>query len=395
MADFLQGFLGTYQAGVEARNDVTVAVRNWFANRNPLVTRLPYVPVERVDFLMYTHRYRARSTTLSAAVSSNSTTSLTFADTTFLMNHDVLQLVDSATGNTEFVQISGDPTSSTTVNVTRGTAGTTALSSVASGSTVNLIGNSRNGSEVNQTGLSTIGVPRTQYCQTFQFPVQIGGSAQTARAQVMPGGIQTPFDFNMTVQLQNMIDDIETSCYYGIAQAPTADSGNPDTAVTAKMNGLRSIFQTNNISGSSSPTNASAYGSTDLIRDTLQAARQNGGEPDLLVVSTNFMSGFATWGQAIQRIPAGETIFGTPINVLEAPFLHGVTIVEAPLLRPFTAIALTSSEVYIRNKRNPYWNLRGNRGDMVEGDWLAELAIEVVNESHHAWVEGITAFSAN
>jgi hypothetical protein len=395
MADFLQGFLGTYQAGVEARNDVTVAVRNWFANRNPLVTRLPYVPVERVDFLMYTHRYRARSTTLSAAVSSNSTTSLTFADATFLMNHDVLQLVDSATGNTEFVQISGDPTSSTTVNVTRGTAGTTALSSVASGSTVNLIGNSRNGSEVNQTGLSTIGVPRTQYCQTFQFPVQIGGSAQTARAQVMPGGIQTPFDFNMTVQLQNMIDDIETSCYYGIAQAPTADSGNPDTAVTAKMNGLRSIFQTNNISGSSSPTNASAYGSTDLIRDTLQAARQNGGEPDLLVVSTNFMSGFATWGQAIQRIPAGETIFGTPINVLEAPFLHGVTIVEAPLLRPFTAIALTSSEVYIRNKRNPYWNLRGNRGDMVEGDWIAEMAIEVVNESHHAWVENITAFSAN
>jgi hypothetical protein len=395
MADFLQGFLGTYQAGVEARNDVTVAVRNWFANRNPLVTRLPYVPVERVDFLMYTHRYRARSTTLGVAVSSNSTTSLTFADATFLMNHDVLQLVDSASGNTEFVQISGDPTSSTTVNVTRGTAGTTALSSVASGSTVNLIGNSRNGAEVNQTGLSTIGVPRTQYCQTFQFPVQIGGSAQTARAQVMPGGIQTPFDFNMTVQLQNMIDDIETSCYYGIAQAPTADSGNPDTAVTAKMNGLRSIFQTNNISGSSSPTNASAYGSTDLIRDTLQAARQNGGEPDLLVVSTNFMSGFATWGQAIQRVPAGETIFGTPINVLEAPFLHGVTIVEAPLLRPFTAIALTSSEVYIRNKRNPYWNLRGNRGDMVEGDWIAEMAIEVVNESHHAWVENITAFSAN
>ena len=58
MADFLQGFLGTYQSGVEARNDVTVAIRNWFANRNPLVTRLPYVPVERVDFQMYTHKYR-------------------------------------------------------------------------------------------------------------------------------------------------------------------------------------------------------------------------------------------------------------------------------------------------------------------------------------------------
>jgi Family of unknown function (DUF5309) len=392
MADFLQGFLGTQQAGVEARNDVTVAVRNWFANRNPLVTRLPYVPVERVDFLMYTHKYRARSTTLGVAVTTTGQTAITTADATFLMNHDVLQFVDSATGNTEYVQINGDPTSATTFNVVRGTAGTTPLASVTNGSTVNLIGNSRNGAEVNQTGLTTIGVSRTQYCQTFQMPVQIGGSAQTARAQVMPGGIQTPFDFNMTVQLQNLVDDIESSCYYGLAQAPVDAGNNGGTAITAKMNGLRAIFQTNN---TTSPTNGSAYGSTDLIRDTLQAARQNGGEPDLLVVSTNFMSGFATWGQAIQRVPAGETIFGTPINVLEAPFLHGVTIVEAPLLRPYTAIALTSSEVYIRNKRNPYWNLRGNRGDMVEGDWIAEMAIEVVNESHHAWVEGITAFSAN
>jgi hypothetical protein len=403
MADFLQGFLGTAQAGVEARNDVTVAIRNWFANRNPLVTRLPYVPVERVDFLMYTHRYRARSTTLGAAITSTGQTTFTTADATFLMNHDVLEVIDSATGNIERVQIEGDPTSSTTFTVTRGlwsdisnVIGTTPLSSAASGSTVNLIGNSRTGAEVTQTGLSTVGVSRTQYCQTFQFPVQVGGSAQTARAQVLPGGLQTPFDFNQTVQLQNMVDDIENSVYYGIAQAPV-DNANPLLATTAKMNGLRSIIQTNNISvmTNSTPVNASAYGSTDLLRDTLQAARQNGGDPDMLVVSTNFMSGFATWGQAIQRIPAGETAFGTPINVLEAPFLHGVTILEAPLLRPYTAIALTSSEVYIRNKRNPYWNLRGNRGDMVEGDWIAEMAIEVVNESHHAWVEGITAFSAN
>ncbi len=387
MADFLQGYLGTQQAGVEARNDVTVAIRNWFANRNPLVTRLPYVPVERVDFLLYTHKYRARSTTVTAAVSASTTTGLSLGDATFLMNHDVLQLIDSTSGASEYVQISGDPTGSQTVTVIRGVAGTTATTSVASGSTVNLIGNSRTGGEVNQTGLTTIGVSRTQYAQTFQFPVQIGGSAQTAKAQVMPGGIQTPFDFNMTVQLQNMVDDIESCVYYGIAQAPNDAAG-----TTAKMNGLKYILQTNT---TTSPTNASAYGSTDLIRDTLQAARSNGGEPDLLVVSTNFMSGFATWGQAIQRVPAGETVFGTPINVLEAPFLHGVTIVEAPLLRPYTAIALTSSEVYIRNKRNPYWNLRGNRGDMVEGDWIAEMAIEVVNESHHAWVEGITAFSAN
>src|SRR5262249_16452067 len=298
MADFLQGYLGTQQAGVEARNDVTVAIRNWFANRNPLVTRLPYVPVERVDFLMYTHKYRARSTTLTTAISAPTTTGLVLTDSTFLMNHDMLELIDGASGASEYVQVNGDPTSSFNVTVIRGVAGTTAAASVAAGSTVNLIGNSRTGAEVNQTGLTTVGVSRTQYCQTFQFPVQVGGSAQTARAQVMPGGIQTPFDFNMTIPLQNIVQDIANCPYYAVAQAPNDSSG-----ITAKMNGLRSIFQTNNISVVTglTPVNAAAYGSTDLIRDTLQAARAGGGEPDLLVVSTNFMSGFATWGQAIQR----------------------------------------------------------------------------------------------
>jgi len=399
-ASYLQGFLGTQQAGVEARNDITVAVRNWFANRNPLVTRLPYVPVERVDFLMYSHKYRNRSVATNGAISSNATTTLTVTDNSNFLNHDLIMVQDGGGSGTEIMQIGADPLASNQLTVVRGVVTTSPfalLSSIATGSTVTLLSNSRTGAEVQQTGLTTVGIPRTQYCQTYQFPVQVSGSAQTARAQVMPGGIQSPFDFNMTVQLQNMVDDIENTVYYGVAQAPLDAANNSGVAVTAKSNGIRSILTTNNISfqTSTTPTNASAYGSTDLIRDTLQAARTGGGEPDLLVVSTNFMSGFAIWGQAIQRIPAGETVFGTPINVLEAPFLHGVTIVEAPLLAPGTAIALTSSECYIRNKRNPFWNLRGNRGDMVEGEWIAELAVEVVNESHHAWVEGITAFSAN
>ena len=387
--NYSQGYLGTTQAGVEARNDVTVAIRNWFANRNPLVTRLPYVPVERVDFLMYSHAYRSRSTKLSSVLSVTTTTTMLLTDNTFLMNHDVLEIVDSATLATELVQVSADPSTTTTgqVSITRGIASTTPLQTGTSGSTVYLIGNARNGAEVNQTGLTTIGVSRTQYCQTYQFPVQVGGSAQTARAQVFPGGIQSPFDFNMTVQLQNMVDDIENVAYYGKAVAPVDSSSQ-----IAMSNGISNILVTNNVT---SPTNAAAYAATDLIRDTLQACRTGGGEPDLLVVSTNFMSGFATWGQAVQRIPAGETVFGTPIKIMKAPFLDDISIIEAPLLQPYTAIALTSGEVYMRNKRNPVWNSRGNRGDMVEGDWIAEMAIEIVNESHHAWVQGITAFAAN
>src|SRR5271166_574846 len=109
MSNFLQGFLGTQQAGIEARNDITVAVKNWFANRNPLVTRLPYVPVERVDFVTYSHKYRARSTTLTTTVSATTTTGLTVGDATFLMNHDLLYAVDSVSGSSEIMQIAADP----------------------------------------------------------------------------------------------------------------------------------------------------------------------------------------------------------------------------------------------------------------------------------------------
>jgi hypothetical protein len=41
-------------------SDTPDRVRAWFANRNPTPTRVPYVPVERVDFMMYSHEYRPR-----------------------------------------------------------------------------------------------------------------------------------------------------------------------------------------------------------------------------------------------------------------------------------------------------------------------------------------------
>ena len=83
------------------------------------------------------------------------------------------------------------------------------------------------------------------------------------------------------------------------------------------------------------------------------------------------------------------------VDVFEAPFLGGISIIEAPLPKRATAICLTSSEVRMRMKRNEFWNPRGIRGDAYEGDWMAEGAIEIDNPEHHAWVEGIQAFSAN
>ena len=78
MADFLQGVLGSAQAQTYARNDITVAIRNWYPNLNPLLTRLGYVPLDRVSFDMVSSKFRARSTTLTTTAISSSVFSYFF-----------------------------------------------------------------------------------------------------------------------------------------------------------------------------------------------------------------------------------------------------------------------------------------------------------------------------
>jgi hypothetical protein len=375
---FLQGIQSVLDNSAQIRNDISVVSTNWFVNRCPLVTRIPRLPVASTIFSIVNRQFRNRMARLASAVGA-SDTQLTLFDASALMNGDVLELPSG-----ERVEVTSDPNATTNVvQVRRGAEGTTA-GTAAANDTIRLIGNSRTGAEVNQSAVAFKPIAVDQYCQTWQHPVQVGGSLQATAGFQMRTGAHTPFDQSKMDALQNLVDDMEVTAFYGRGEHPSV-SGRP------KQKGLRALLATNLVS---SPVNAGAYKPTDLIRDTMERCRIAGGDPDVLVVSSNFMTGLATWGHAAQRIDAGVNVFGTPIEIFEAPFLGGVTLIEAPLLKPFTAVCLTSSEVRMRMKRNEFWNPRGSRGDAIEGEWIAEGAIEVENEAHHAWVEGITAFSA-
>lgn len=375
---YLQGIQGAFDNQAQIQNDISVVAINWFVNRCPLVTRVPRLPIGSTTFTMVNRSFRSRVATLAAAVAATDT-QLTLADASSLMNGDVLELASG-----ECVEVIADPIlSANTVTVRRGIEGTTAGTGAVN-DLVRLIGNSRSGSEVNQSGVALKPVGVAQFCQTFQHPVQVGGSLQSSLGFQTTPGVQSPLDQNKMDALQNLMDDMETSAYYGRGEDPAV-------ALRPKMKGLRTLLTSNK---TTAPTNAAAYKPIDLIRDTLEKCRIGGGDPDVLLLSTNFMTGLATWGHAVQRIDAGTNVFGTPIEVFEAPFLSGVSIIESPLLRPYTAVSLTSAEVRLRMKRNEFWSPRGSRGDAFEGDWIAEGAIEIDNQSHHAWVEGISAFSA-
>lgn len=293
---FLQGIQGAFDNQAEVRNDIYVVASNWFVNRCPLVTRVPRVPVGSTTFTIVSRSYRPRVVSLAGTVAAGDT-QITLQDASPFMNGDVLELASG-----ERVELTGDPNlANNTVPVRRGAEGTTPGTG-AINDQIRLIGNSRTGGEINQNGVALKPVGTTQYCQTWQHPVQVGGSLQASSSFQTYPGARTPFEQYKMDALQNLMDDMEYSSYYGRGEDPAV-------ATRPKQKGLRTLL---NGTLTTNPVNAGAYKATDFIRDTMQLCRQNGGDPDVLLVSSNFMTGLATWGQAAQRIDAGVNVFGTP-----------------------------------------------------------------------------------
>jgi hypothetical protein len=363
-----------FNAGVIPDDVFGVAI-NWFVNRTPLISRLPKQSVGSARFLIANDNFRPRASALTAAFADGAGTTMTIADSSIYDIGDVVQIEN------ELMLITAIP-SATTATVTRGYASTTAVAH-ANSTPVYLVSNSRTGAEVNVTSVSRIPQAVIQYCQTVQHAYQVGGALQADTSYA--GGFATPLDRDRMLAMQHVMDDFESACYYGKSVGLSATTSRP------LMTGLINLCTTNKVT---SPTNASAYKPSDLVRDTLQACFNGGGNPSVLLVSTDFLSGLAIWGQAAMRVNAGSNAFGTPIDLFEAPFLGGVSIVPAPLLRSGTAICLSLPEVRIRLKRPLFDKPRGSRGDAFEGDMIMEGAIELDNEAHHAWVSGVTAFAA-
>jgi hypothetical protein len=232
---------------------------------------------------------------------------------------------------------------------------------------------------------STLGITpasrrrRTQYCATFQMPVSRATSDKQAG---FPGGIESPYEFNQTLQLQNLVSDIENSLFYSVAEPPIKDSAG--RWLPARMDGLFSLIETNNVR---TPLNSGGYTVHDFVRDIAKSPF------DLLFISSDFFLAFAEWGIAAYHVGA-KTVFGTPIAAYEVPFLSGVRVIPAPRMRPKSAVALRLEDVSIRSKEPVQWRPRENDA-RVSGEWFAEVTIELKNEHHHSAVSGITRFAAS
>ena len=374
--------MAAYDQGVTTPFDQLSSVRipifgialGSYVNRTPLFTRMPQAPLGSLSFKTSTILYRPSSNINVGAVAANAT-SLTVVDGSMFQAGDTIEidseeyLVTAVTGNV--------------LTVTSGYAGTTSTTH-ADQATVWLISNTRTGSEINVNGITRIPVAVTQYAQTFQHIYQVGGSLNSATDYALPPGITSVVGKERMMRIRDCSDDVERAMYYSRPVAISSGTSKPAQA------GLRTLIQTNN---TTSPVNGSSYGPGDLVRDTVQKVYTGGGNPEVLLCSTDWMAGFSIWGHALLRLNAGTTEYGVSIDTFEAPFLDGISIVPAPLLRPGTIVCLSKDEYRLRVKRAMFDKPRGSQGDADQGDIIFEGAIELDNESHHAWVSGVTGFA--
>lgn len=380
----VQGIVNPFDVTAHMPIDASVYTKQFFINRTPLMARLPRDRIGTDSFTIARRRQRKRYYTLAASIASGSTTTMTMVagDAVPLIVGDVLRL---PTG--ERVEVTADPNPTTNVvTIVRGVGATAAAAYTLAGNATDvgaalLISNTRTGGEVDQNGQFTDEVPITQYIQHLMHPVQIAGALIDATDMKLPDGDSSLFTSEQKRKLKDLYEDAETSMYLGEAKSKSASAtGRP------KMAGLKSLIAPANVV--TTPTNASAYKATDFIRDVLSSP-----DVDTILVSNEFRTGMSIWGYPLQRIDAGSTKLGTRINAFDSPFTNGATVIPCPMLPAYTAVGLAIDDLRIRWMRQESWELRGRRGDAVEGDWIARLAIQLSDPELHTWVSGVTGFS--
>jgi hypothetical protein len=374
---FNNGLVGPYDWATVTTNGFAPAAALWFTEQYPLVTRLNRAPENSILVYAVDDAYRAR-TVQAAAAANNAQTAITVTDSSFFLDGDVL-LHES-----EYYVVTGRNTAANTITVTRGYLNSTAAAH-NNNTAISLIGNTRTGGEVDQDAVTRTLDATATYCQTVQHPWQVAGSLESSSpAMAIPAGFASWREYVKFKAAGEVMRDFEVSIYRGKANALAADTTRP------MMLGLENRLST---CKTTSPTNNSAYKPSDFIRDIMAAPGAQGGKVDVIVCSTDYRTGFTIWGMNLEQVRYNDPAFGVDFNDLICPGLGGATILFSPLLPSFTAIGLTSQEAQMRWKRAPMSYDRGRRGDAFEGDVIGEGTLVVNNESHHAWVSGVTAFA--
>jgi hypothetical protein len=385
------GILTPIDFPLEQPTVISAVAREVFVNEAPLFGRLAHrqATAEVYTIIRYDVRQH-NAVTIAADFASTSSTTLSLTDASPYQVGDVFEVTNGT--QTERMEAMTAPVLTTTPNtiaVRRAREGTTGFAFLAATpSTARLIGNSRTGGEIDQQAFRPAVTPLQQIVQTFQFPVQIGGKAEAISNVALPPGVNSVMGRERAIKAVEFVRDVEYTAYYGLGEVPAAagDRG--------KMKGLKTLIGSFNAGANVTASAGASYTRQAFIAATIAKIYAQGGMPDVVLCSTDFLGFLDTWVPTKTAVMgSGQTAaLGFPITTFVLPLnAQPLTFVPSLQMKPGSAFVLSSNDLDFRMLREMFWKPRGVRGDAEMGDWIGDYAINVSHPQWHAVVENITS----
>lgn len=293
-----------------------------------------------------------------------------------------------AEGSDEVMLVTG--VAAPNISVQRGYGGTTA-EALADNLRLIIIGNAALEGAERSASRTTTRTRKRNYTQILTASVEVSGTQRAAQTV----GVRDEMDYQMQERMRELLRDLENCVINGVA-AESVPVGS--STVRRSMNGIDKMIETNRFEpGVGSVPLGEGVGGTVITETMLNAClrelwEKSSGSVDTILVNGQRKREINRFvGDSRGYLP-GDTTFRDMIGVYESDF--GVCRVVMSRWTPADkVILLDSSRVNVMPLagRSFHFKELASTGDSDWGQVIGEYTVEMMNESAHGVLSGLTS----
>ncbi len=293
-----------------------------------------------------------------------------------------------AEGSDEVMLVTG--VSAPNITVTRGYGGTIA-ESLSDNLKLKVIGNAALEGAERGSSRTTTRTRKRNYTQILTSSVEVSGTQRAAQTI----GVRDEMDYQMQERMRELLRDLENCVINGVA-AETAPVGS--STVRRSMNGIDQMVLSNRFEpGVGGIPTGGGVGGTVISEEMLNAClreiwEKSSGTVDTIVVNGERKREINRFvGESRGYLP-GDTTFRDMIGVYESDF--GVCKIVLSRWTPADKVLLLDSSrinVMPLAGRSFHFKELASTGDSDWGQVIGEYTVELMNESAHGVLGGLTS----
>jgi hypothetical protein len=249
------------------------------------------------------------------------------------------------------------------------------------------------------TTIGYIRAQHTNYIQSMLRNIEVSYKAMANRAKM--AGIyydspdimkQAELDFQVEMNMKQLLNNMEFSCFQGVAQAPSGSSTAVATRGLVATGSTDGGIQTNKIAGGSAAL-------TKAKVDSMFKSMADNGAPfvDPVIFCGSFQKAkFSTiYGWSPVSAP-GSGLGGVAVERIDTDFASGVPVIFAPRMLETAVVCVDMNEIKLAGWEVPgkgaiILEEKGKVGAGYKYQLYAQLGLDYGEESHHGSIVALTA----